>query len=227
MITHYADNKFEPHELPEVHQGLKIAFIGNSLTLHAPSVEIGWHLHHGMAASATGRDYAHRLMRQLRIEPQQAYIRNFYPFESDASVAGGHLRSLHGVLLQQPAVLVIQLGDNVSTQAQLDDFAHNLQLLVYAATRFSPNVLCVSTWWQMPATDSVIEQVCQLHNAQYVYIGDLFDSPHNIDRIYPTYAHSGVEAHPKDWGMEQISERLYRAILGRLPGMTPARPLLP
>ncbi|MQA42322.1 hypothetical protein [Rugamonas aquatica] len=221
MITPYLDNKFELHELPELHQGLKIAFVGNSLTLHAPGIEIGWHHSHGMAASATGRDYAHRLMRQLRIEPRQAYIRNFYPFESDTTVADNHIRSLHGVLLQQPAVMVIQLGDNVRTQTQLDDFAHNLQLLVYAACTFSPNVFCVSTWWPRPATDSVIEQVCQLQGAQYVYIGDLFDSPLNVDRAHPTYAHIGVEAHPKDWGMEQISERLFRAILGRLPGMTP------
>ncbi|OEZ99882.1 SGNH/GDSL hydrolase family protein [Duganella sp. HH101] len=221
MTPYYTDNNFEVHEIPELPQHLKIAFIGNSLTLHAPSVEIGWHQSHGMAASSAGNDYAHRLLRQLRIAPQQAYIRNFYPFETNTAIALGHIRSLHEVLARRPAVMVIQLGDNIRTQEELDDFADNLQLLVYAACRFSPNVFCLSTWWRTPPKDSVIEQVCQLHGAHYVYIGDLFDSVHNIDRAHPTYAHSGVEAHPKDWGMAQISERLFRAILGRLPGMTP------
>jgi len=216
MIPYYADNKFETHALPELQQDLRIAFIGNSLTLHAPGPEIGWEHNHGMAASHTDNDYAHVLLRQLRLDVSQAYIRNFYPFESDTSVAVPHMQSLQTVLARRPPLIVIQLGDNIGTQEQLNNFAHNLQLLVRAACTASPNVFCVSTWWRSPAKDYVIERVCQLYGARYVFIGDLFDSPDNVDRRQQTYAHAGVEAHPKDWGMAQIAERLCRAILERL-----------
>jgi len=221
MIPYYADNKFELHALPELQQDLKIAFIGNSLTLHAPSAEIGWLHNHGMAASQTGNDYAHQLLQLLRLTPAQAYVRNFYPFESDTAIAASHMQSLQEVLAKRPPLIVIQLGDNIGTQEQLNSFAHNLQLLVHAACAASPNVFCVSTWWQSPPKDYVIEKVCEIYGAHYVHIGDLFGSADNIDRAQPTYAHGGVEAHPKDWGMAQIAERLFRAILGRLPGMTP------
>ena len=225
MIPYYADNKFETHALPELHQDLKIAFIGNSLTLHAPSAEIGWGHNHGMAASLTGNDYAHRLLQLLRLDERQAYIRNFYPFESDTAIAASHMESLRAVLDARPPLMVIQLGDNIGTQEQLENFAHNLQLLVRAACAASPSVFCVSTWWQSPPKDYVIERVCQLYGAHYVFIGDLFNSADNVDRRQPTYAHGGVEAHPKDWGMEQIGERLFRAILNRLPGMAPPAPV--
>lgn len=219
MIPYYADNKFELHAEPELQQDLKIAFIGNSLTLHAPSADIGWPHNHGMAASQTGLDYAHLLLQLLRLTPSQAYIRNFYPFESDTTIAASHMQSLEAVLVRRPALMVIQLGDNIGTQEDLNNFAHNLQLLVGAACAASPNVLCVSTWWHSPPKDYVIERVCQIYGAQYVFIGDLFSSAENLDRRQPSYAHGGVDAHPQDWGMKQISERLFRAILGRLPGM--------
>ncbi|MGV7211209.1 SGNH/GDSL hydrolase family protein [Oxalobacteraceae bacterium A2-2] len=215
-IPYYADNAFKEHGLPAVAADLKVAFIGNSLTWHEPTANIGWPHSHGMAASATGHDYAHRLLAQLRLTPQQAYIRNFYPFESELAVADGHLASLAEVWERKPPLVVIQLGDNIGNQEQLNAFAQNLQRLVHAARLASPHVFCISTWWQSPAKDYVIERVCQLYGAEYVFIGDLFTHPANTDRLQPTYGHQGVEAHPKDWGMAQIAERLYGAIIARL-----------
>jgi len=218
-LPYYADNPFNEHEKPAVQSDLRIAFIGNSLTLHDPMAEIGWSHRHGMAASAPGLDYAHALLQRLRLAPAQAYIRNFYPFESDLSVAPGHLATLQDLWRQHPPVTVIQLGDNVGNQEQLNAFAHNLQLLTAAAVQASPHVFLASTWWQSPPKDYVIERICQLYGANYVFIGDLFNHPENSDRRHITYAHGGVEAHPKDWGMDQIAERLFRAIINRLlPG---------
>jgi hypothetical protein len=216
MIPYYADNKFEEHDMPALPVDLKIAFIGNSLTLHAPGPDIGWPHDHGMAASRQEGDYAHLLLKHLRLGEGNAYIRNFYPFESDAGVAPGHMASLAGVFAARPAIIVIQLGDNIGTQEQLNNFAANMQLLTAAACSHGKHVFCVSSWWQSPPKDYVIERVCQIHGANYVFIGDLFGDAENTDRRSPTYAHGGVEAHPKDWGMAQIAERLHRAILGRL-----------
>lgn len=222
LLPHYADNPFKLHAEPALLDELKIAFIGNSLTLHDASAEIGWHHAHGMAASQPGLDYAHQLLARLRLDERQAYIRNFYPFESDLAVAPGHIASLAPMLARRPPLIVVQLGDNIGNQEQLQNFAQNLNLLVATLRQHCPQVYCVSTWWVSPPKDQVIEAVCGLYGAHYVHIGDLFDHPANSDRQRRDYAHQGVELHPKDWGMAQIGERLFRAILGQLLRPLPA-----
>lgn len=212
MLPHYADNKFEEHAQPELRQPPRIAFIGNSLTLHGPSADIGWPHDCGMAASGPHADYVHLLLRGLGLDEQQAYIRNFYPFETDVGVAAGHMETLRAVFDSKPPLIVIQLGDNVGNQEQLSNFAVNLRLLVAAARRTCDHVYCVSTWWRSDAKDDVIFRVSQMHGARYVYIGDLYQHADNIDRQAATHAHAGVAAHPQDWGMARIAERLALAI---------------
>lgn len=214
----YADNPFPEHAAPALAHRLRIAFIGNSLTLHEPSAEVGWPHTHGMAAASSHSDYVHKVLAQLELTEDEAYIRNFYPFESDLSVAPGHLQSLRAVFDKLPPVIVIQLGDNISTQEHLNNFSQNLQLLVAAAVGTGGSVYCVSTWWRSEAKDYVIERVCQIYGATYVFIGDLYDHPDNVDRRDVTFAHAGVDMHPKDWGMAQIGARLAKAIAAKAAG---------
>ena len=46
--------------------GIRVLFLGNSITRHGIKREIGWHFDHGMAASAREKDYVHLLMAQIR-----------------------------------------------------------------------------------------------------------------------------------------------------------------
>ena len=45
---------------------IKILFVGNSITKHAPSSEIGWFGNWGMAASSTENDYVHQTVKKLK-----------------------------------------------------------------------------------------------------------------------------------------------------------------
>ena len=44
---------------------LKILFVGNSITKHAPKADIGWYNDCGMAASSADKDYVHLLVKKL------------------------------------------------------------------------------------------------------------------------------------------------------------------
>ena len=53
---------FEPGD------GLKVMFVGNSITLHGPNVDLGWHGNWGMAASSKENDYVHVCINKIRKE---------------------------------------------------------------------------------------------------------------------------------------------------------------
>ena len=45
---------------------IKILFAGNSITKHAPKVEIGWYNDCGMAASSVENDYVHLIVKKIK-----------------------------------------------------------------------------------------------------------------------------------------------------------------
>ena len=49
-----------------VGKGLKVAFLGNSITLHGVKDEIGWFKECGMAASSEDKDYVHIVVSEVK-----------------------------------------------------------------------------------------------------------------------------------------------------------------
>ena len=55
-------------------KGVRVMFVGNSITLHGVLKEIGWNNEWGMAASSADNDYVHILMEKVRkLDPQAAF----------------------------------------------------------------------------------------------------------------------------------------------------------
>ena len=66
-------SQFVTFENPEG-KGKRIMFAGNSITLHQPKPEIGWHNNWGMAASEKEKDYVHICMAHIRkTDPDAAF----------------------------------------------------------------------------------------------------------------------------------------------------------
>lgn len=212
--------EFKEIDPPKTPDDTEIAFIGNSLTYHLDSAEQGWYESHGMAAKYESTDYVHVTLRKIGTASRNAYIRNFYPFESDDSVTKRHIDSLAPVLAKHPKIVVVQLGDNVELNKKqkiqsvfnLYNFWSAYGDLMSAIKNGDAQIYCVSTWWQSDWKDRVIKRRCESAGGTYVYIGDIYTDPKNTDRNTVDYPSPMVDSHPKDYGMKEIADRLVAAI---------------
>ena len=197
---------------------VKIAFIGNSITLHGAAAEIGWRHQHGMAASLKEEDYCHRLLGLMNAPKENAFIGNFAEAERVDIEGTATMQFLADLLItNKPELTVIQLGDNVSNEAQMTSFQDNLNAIACLAKANSQQVLILSTWWESAAKDKVIQSIAEMTQSEYVYIGDLFTSPKNTDRKQTKYTHAGVDNHPREWGMFAIANRIHQYVMVHQP----------
>ncbi|MEJ8856526.1 hypothetical protein WKW79_18260 [Variovorax robiniae] len=184
----------------------RITFIGNSLTLHPASKELEWPNHWGMAASAQARDYAHLTGAALKLPVS---ILSFSSLELDPVANAGRIAEV-GPLVDASTLVVVELGDNVQA-AKLGAFTEAYGKLLASAGR-GLRLVCLSTWWRNPATDAVIRQQCTSRGGRYIDIGDIHADPSSQDRQGPQFANPAVNAHPHDWGMARIAERIAAAL---------------
>ncbi|MEJ8847283.1 SGNH/GDSL hydrolase family protein [Variovorax rhizosphaerae] len=184
----------------------RIAFIGNSLTLHPESKELGWMNHWGMAASAQARDYAHLTGAALKLPVSVVNLSNL---ELDPVTNAGRLAEV-APRIDATTLVVVELGDNVRA-AHLASFTEIYAKLVATAAQ-GLRLVCLSTWWRNPSTDAVIRQQCTSHGGRYVDIGDIHADPASQDRQRTQFANPSVNAHPHDWGMARIAERVAAAL---------------
>jgi hypothetical protein len=77
------------------------------------------------------------------------------------------------------------------------------------------SLVCVSTWWQNPEIDALIQAACAAHGGRYAYIGDLRTDPANTDLQTVQYSNWQVNDHPRQWGHQHIAERVLLQLQGQ------------
>ncbi len=194
----------------------EILFIGNSITIHSPSHDIGWINNNGMNASEINKNYCHLLINKLKIDQSNSFINNFSEFEKTniiGSESEAKIKSLYVNL--NPKITIIQLGDNISNENQLKFFENNLRIIMDYAKYNDSKIFILSTWWESKKKDKIIKSMAKEFNAEYIYIGDIFEKEkiENKNKNIINYQNSGVQNHPHDWGMQAISDRIYSSIL--------------
>lgn len=191
---------------------LKVLIVGNSITRHGPSAQIGWEHDYGMAASSQEKDYVHVLYNKLCIAGYKPYFmvrqasfweRNY--FKDDV------LDSYTDETKFNADVLVFRLGENVAdvTQDNYDGFVGALDKYVNYITTDNTKRIFTTCFWQYNIVDNAIKQVAQ-DNGKVVTLGDL--GANDEMRATGLFWHSGVAGHPGDKGMENIAERICNAI---------------
>lgn len=196
----------------------RILFLGNSITLHAPSKEIGWRGNWGMAASSREKDYVHVLADALaevwgtrpkvRMESIVDFERGFDSYDVEALLRR-HKRF-------EPDLVILAIGENVpplgSKEARSRFQAALLRLLGGLKQLGNPDLFVRSCFWPNPEKDEILRESCAAAGGRFVEIGHLSSDESNCARSERSFAHPGVAAHPGDKGMRKIARELLKAI---------------
>lgn len=188
--------------------GLKILFVGNSITRHYPKPEVGWFNDCGMAASSIEKDYVHLLMDKV------------YTLDRDASfqiaqVAGYEwrfLQQLPNELLEwqraadyEADIIIMFFGANVQKEYDTDPNPAITFEKAYENMRNffakNPNAIVLHSqgFYIRPKLDEEKKAVAEKY-------GDEFISLEHI--IHRDETH-GMFNHPSDLGMQEIADTFW------------------
>ena len=201
---------FEPSE------GLRVLFVGISITRHDPKPEIGWTLDCGMAASSLENDYVHVLEKHIsKVVPNASFgICHISDFEREFLTMNDLKKEFDGAVEYKPNLVIMFFGANVSWKWQEEVGAEKATALFGEAYENLRNTFAdgrdvdffhVQGFYNKPDLDAAKEIVAKKYGDEYVLLND------NI-RFNPDFR--GMHNHPNDAGMKAIADHLWDNIKG-------------
>lgn len=191
----------------------QILFLGNSISLHGLSKEVNWTHVSGMAASSEDKDYIHILVKLLSedLKSQIEYqIVNIADFERSYSTF--NYDRLSSARNFNSDLVVFQIGENVSSSGidQGSIVFQSAYIKLVESIDSKSKVICLP-FWPDKTKNRIITQVALETGSSLVdlsHIGSGLE-PLNFARSENKYTHSGVAAHPGDYGMENIAKAIF------------------
>ena len=199
-------------------KGKRLLFVGNSITLHGPSEQIGWAGNWGMAASTEEKDYVHLVVdavaKRLGKKPEFRVV-NLAEFERNYSTFDAAQKLKEELAFQADAVIVA-IGENVpalNTDGEKAKFtASAARLLALLKREGQSQVYVRSCFWPDAAKDTALKEACTANGGVFVDIAALAKDERNYARSERKIAHAGVAGHPGDQGMRAIADAINAAL---------------
>ena len=208
-----------------VEGGVKVLFLGNSITLHGPAAGIGWTNCWGMAASSAERDYAHIVTRGIEKElgrKADVRIRNIADFERGWQT-WKPAEQLAGDLAFKPDYLIVAIGENTSDH-DLNGFGAAFERVLAAFCgpdgKIVPKTVVRGVFWPNAAKDAVLSAAAGKVGAKFVRT-DFRDEPGMIAGT-KLFSHPGVAAHPGDAGMARTASCILTAFFPKADALPAA-----
>ena len=186
----------------------RILVVGNSITRHGPSKEIGWERDWGMAASAPEKDYVHRLFAMLTENGQDVLMRIHQCADWERSfLQEGVLSNYDDDRAFNADVVVFRLGENVAGEDR-PLFKEPMKKFI---EHICPNgkVVYTTCFWECPILDKAIQEVAKERGEVCVDGGFARDEK---NMALGQFEHSGVAMHPSDAGMEEIAKAIFNQL---------------
>lgn len=188
---------------------MRILFIGNSITWHPVKEEIGWMHEWGMAASSEENDYVHILMRKVRSVISDAKYKIAWAVAWEREYWDAvHLVAFREFLNFKPDVIIVKIGENVSTANNEDHpYKPNFKrLLGYLnPDEMSKIILCTGFWKRGPV-DEAVRSVASESGYPLVELNQL---DRDDMKAFDTYGGSAPANHPGDKGMKAIADAIW------------------
>ncbi len=210
MTQHYItisteDRQTINHRLPK-DRHMKLLILGNSITRHSPSPEIGWTGDWGMAASAKEKDFAHILAGMLEKRGRHVKLRarNVADFERDPSL------DLSAYFAEDiafcPNAVVLRICEN-TPEGSAEAFAEAYEKLILLLKRDPAcRVFAVGPFWENERMETLIREAAERTGAVWLSLSHLQNSAY---RAIGLFQHEGIAAHPSDTGMEAIAKTIF------------------
>lgn len=207
--------RFEKLKKSNADSCIRIVFVGNSLTFHGISKNIGWELECGMAATSLENDYVHKTVRKI------SESRNVSVDYAVMNAAGFERKfeSFDFAVVPTfedfaPDYVVFQLGENVNKEnliVNTDLFVEKYsELINRIGSKNSIKMICLPFWHNTEKNQAITKVALNTHSL----LVDLSHLGNGLDvRNYATYEkewkHQGVGMHPGDFGMENIADNIF------------------
>ncbi len=194
-------------------KGVRVLFMGNSITLHGKREEIGWYNECGMAASEESKDYVHLLMSKMSQENQDAAfcVCQVSAWESEYKAGRELYAKYENASNFEADIIVARYIENCShTDFEPEIFkTEYLSLLDYINSTGKAKVVFTGSFWKHPG-EPIIQEIAEERNCPYVKLSDLGER--DDMKAKGLFEHGGVAAHPGDKGMQTIADRIWEAI---------------
>lgn len=190
--------------------GKRILILGNSITLHGPKADIGWHGEWGMAASSKEKDYVHQLMAStLEIAPDSAFcICQVAEWERQYKEGGNTYPAYQAAKEFEADIIIMRFVENCPKKDfEPDLFKKELDaFLRFFDPEERAKIIITTGFWRHPA-DETIEKYAKEKELPCIYMGDL--GADDLMMATGLFEHSGVAHHPGDLGMKTIADRIF------------------
>lgn len=193
--------------------GVRVMFVGNSITLHGVLAEIGWNNEWGMAASSAENDYVHLLMNKTKeYDPQAAFcICQVAAWESDYKNGKEKYPLYEKARAFAADIMIMRFVENCSGKDFNGAVFKNemSDLLDYLNPTGNAKIIMTTSFWHHPG-DREIVSFAKENRLPVIALGDLGDDDKMMAK--GLFAHPGVAMHPGDLGMKKIAERIFAVL---------------
>lgn len=193
-----------------------VAFVGNSITQHAPAVErLGWTGNWGMAATSQENDYVHQLVA-LIAQKQNGVAPKIEIFAQGGGRLAGLVANTQKLAALRADLIVVQMGENDNTVTETDFLTPYQQVIATLRTANpSSRIVCTGAWSPgrgNPAKDAFIKKVCADNKLPFADLTTANTDPKNRASNATAGLHKGVGWHPSDAGMKAYAQIILTAL---------------
>lgn len=193
---------------------IRILFVGNSITYHAPKPAIGWSGSWGMAASCKDNDYVHQTVKRLseRYGAVSYGIAQVASWETSCDESEEAWKEPYLKVSDfKPDVVVIRLGENISSgKLETLDVRPYIENMIEFFGTGSQQIIVTDCFWRRDKLDQIFKQICDDKGYTFCQLSDLYSNPKTM--ALNEFEHQGVSLHPSDYGMALIAERIEKCI---------------